>query len=92
MSLAGVLDAIESAGRPLTPAELAAATGVPQPTILSLLDALRANGLLAPEAEADGPPAGCAVGGSCGGACPGPGDCPLVIDLDLGSLGSRRTR
>ena len=92
MSLAAVLSAIETAGRPLTPAELSVATGLPQRTVLSLLDALRANGLLAPEGEGDGPPEGCAAGGSCGGGCPGPGDCPLVIDLDLGGLGSRRPR
>ncbi|NIQ53003.1 MAG: hypothetical protein GWN71_06060 [Gammaproteobacteria bacterium] len=59
-----------------------------------MLDALRANGRLAPEAgaAATGPPPGCAAGGSCGGSCPGPADCPLVIDVDAGRLAPRRVR
>ena len=92
MSLAAVLGAIEEAGRPLTPAELASATGLAQGRVRSLLDALRANGLLAPESSGDMPPDRCAAGGACAGSCPGPGDCPLVIDLDLGTLGLRGSR
>lgn len=92
--LAAILRAIETAGRPLTPAGLAAATGLAPARIKGLLNALRANGRLAPEAGAAdaGPPPGCVGGGSCGGACPGPADCPLVFDLDLGRLAPRRVR
>ena len=86
MSLAAILAAIEAAGRPLTPAELAAATGIDAGRVAGLLDALRANGMLAPEGSAGGPPDGCAAGGACRGSCPGSGECPLVIDLGFGGL------
>ncbi len=89
MTLARLLAAVEAAGGPLTPAELAARTGLDGRLVMGMLDALRANGRLAPEATGTGPPPGCAAGSSCGGACPGSGECPLVIGLELGGLAPR---
>jgi hypothetical protein len=91
MMLAALLDAIETAGSPLTPLELAIRTGLRVSEVTSLLDALRANGRLAPgEGGAPGrAPEGCAAGGACGSSCVGPGDCPLVVDFDLGGLAPR---
>lgn len=86
MTLARILDAVESAGRPLTPGELAAATGLDAIAVRGMLDALRANGRLAPAGPAGEPAAGCAVGSSCGSACTGAEACPLVIDLGPGGL------
>ncbi|MBU1494285.1 MAG: hypothetical protein KJ956_09980 [Actinobacteria bacterium] len=89
MTLSLILEEIEAAGGPLTPAELAARSGLYPMLVLGMLDALRANGRLAPEGDSGGPPAGCAARASCGGSCPGPGGCPLVIDLGLGGLTPR---
>jgi len=89
MTLSRILEAIEAVGRPLTPAELAAQTGLDPLLVMGMLDALRANGRLAPEGTAGEPPAGCAAGSSCGASCPGSAGCPLVIDLGLGGLAPR---
>ncbi|MCB2223111.1 MAG: hypothetical protein KQH83_02960 [Actinobacteria bacterium] len=91
MSLGPVLRAVEDAGRPLTALELADRTGLRVPEVRSVLDALRAAGRLAPDTGggAGEPPGGCAAGGACGSSCTGPGECPLVIDLDLEGLRPR---
>ncbi|MCJ7725347.1 MAG: helix-turn-helix domain-containing protein [Acidimicrobiia bacterium] len=86
MTLARILDAVASAGRPLTPSELAVQTGLDVGAVRGMLDALRANGRLAPDGPSGGPPDGCAVGGSCGSACTGAETCPLIIDLGRGGL------
>ncbi len=88
--LARLLSEIETAGRPLTPAELAGRIGVDLAEISAMLGALRAHGQLAPEGFGQDPPDGCAASGSCRSACPGPADCPLVIDLGLSGLEPRR--
>jgi len=87
--LARLLTEIEAAGRPLTPAELAGRIGVDRAEVSAMLGALQAHGRLAPEGSGEGPPDGCAVSGSCRTACPGPIDCPLVIDLGLSGLERR---
>jgi len=84
-----LLAAIDEAGRPLTPVELAARTGLAVGDVRALLDALRANGRLAPQGSDETTPSACAIGPSCGSSCPGSGECPLVIDLDLGGLSPR---
>ena len=77
-----LLTEIRSAGRPLTPAELAGRLGVAQDRITGMLAALRAQGMLAPETVTEDP-SSCAGGSSCRSACPGPNDCPLVVDLRI---------
>jgi len=89
MTLSRILEVIEAASRPLTPVELAERTELDAILVEGMLDALRANGRLAPEGNSGEPPAECAVGSSCGASCPGSGDCPLVIDLNLRGLAPR---
>jgi hypothetical protein len=84
-----LLAEIEAAGSPSTPAELAARIGATRDEVVGLLAALRAHGRLAPPAAAAGEPEGCAIGGVCGRACPGPGGCPLVIELGRDDLQMR---
>ena len=88
--LARLLTEIETAGRPLTPTELAGRMGMHGSEVNAMLGALRAHGRPAPEGSGEGPPDGCAAVGSCRGACPGPADCPLVIDIRLDGLEPRR--
>ena len=88
--LARLLAEIETAGRPLTPAELARRIGVDRSEVSAMLVALRAHGRLAPGGSGEGPPDGCAASGSCRSACPGPIGCPLVIDLGSGGFEPRR--
>ncbi len=90
MMLARLLTEIETAGRPLTPTELAGRIGVDRSEVTAMLGALRAHGRLAPGESGEGPPDGCAAVGSCRSACPGPADCPLVIDIGLDGLEPRR--
>lgn len=85
-----LLAEIEAAGHPLTPDELARRIGATRDDVVGLLAALRAHGRLAPSEGSPGSAGGCAVGGACGTACPGPGRCPLVIDLGLDDLEIRR--
>ncbi len=80
------LTEIETAGRPLTPTELAGRMGVDRSEVNAMLGALRAHGRLAPEGSGEGPPDGCVAVGSCRSACPGPADCPLLIDIGLDGL------
>jgi len=86
MTLPLILGAIEAAGRPLTAVELSARTGLDPMEVIGMLDALRANGRLAPEGLEGPAPAACVAGPSCGSSCPGSGGCPLVIDLGPGGL------
>ena len=90
MMLARLLTEIEAAGRPLTPGELAGRIGVDRTQVNAMLGALQAHGRLAPGGSGDDPPDGCAAAGSCRSACPGPAECPLVIDIGLDGLEPRR--
>ena len=86
MSLAALLAAVEDPRGPRNAPDLARHLGIDVPSVLSMVDALRATGRLTgqtAEVAAD-----CLEGASCGGGvCPGPSDCPLTLDLGVTTLG-----
>jgi hypothetical protein len=83
MKLAALLSAVKESNGPVTGIDLALRLGISPGQVAAMLDALRAGGQLGSEPEPDVET--CSSAGSCTLACPGPGKCPLVIDLSLNS-------
>lgn len=90
MRLSALLAEIERSRGSVTGIELAARLGVAPATVASMLVALRASGQLGPEIRTEPAPDSCASSGSCSMTCPGPGECSLVIDLNVTGLEIRR--
>jgi hypothetical protein len=86
MRLATLLNAIEESGGPVTGIDLAIRLGIGPGEVAAMLDALRASGRLAPEIADSEPMTSCGSAGSCSMTCPGPGECSLVIDLNVTGL------
>lgn len=84
MRLADLLTAVQRAPGPVTVADLARSLGETPGTVRAMLAALRAAGRLEPEGSARPGTGECASAGSCSLSCPGPGECPLVVDLVAG--------
>ncbi|MCP4308433.1 MAG: hypothetical protein GY926_20185 [bacterium] len=86
MRLTSLLNAIEESSGPVTGIDLALRLGIAPGEVAAMLDALRASGHLAPEIAAPEPMSNCGSAGSCSMTCPGPGECSLVIDLNVTGL------
>ena len=86
MRLAALLDAIQEAKGPVTGIDLAQRLRVSPAAVAEMLVALRASGQLGPEVRAEPAVDPCASAGSCSMSCPGPGDCSLLIDLNVTGL------
>ena len=86
MRLTTLLQEIERSPGPVTGIELAGRLGVTNAEIASMLDALRAAGMLGAE-MADRPKMdACASSGSCSMTCPGPDECSLTVNLQVSGL------
>lgn len=92
MRLSALLAEIERCHGPVTGIELATRLGVAPATVASMLVALRASGQLGPEIRNEPEPDTCVSSGSCSMSCPGPGECSLVIDLNVTGLQIRAPR
>ena len=90
MKLAALLAEIGSSSGPVTGIELASRLGITTSEVSAMLAALRASGALDTEPVPDEAAASCSSVGSCSLACPGPGKCALVIDLNVASLEIRQ--
>ena len=86
MRLATLLSAIEESSGPVTGIDLAIRLGIAPGEVAAMLDALRASGRLAPEIVDSEPMTSCGSAGSCSMTCPGPGECSLLIDLNVTGL------
>lgn len=86
MSLAALVSAIHEAKGPVTGIDLAQRLGVAPATVAEMLVALRAGGQLGPEVPTTPAPGACASSGSCSMSCPGPGECSLIVDLNVTGL------
>ncbi|MEA2000717.1 MAG: hypothetical protein U9N84_02330 [Actinomycetota bacterium] len=86
MKLATLVTEIEGSRGPVTGIELALRLGIQPAEIAAMLAALRASGRLGPEVRSEPAPADCSSAGACSLPCPGPGDCPLVIDVSVSGL------
>ncbi len=86
MRLATLLQEIEASRGPVTGIDLAIRMGIAPGEVASMLDALRASGRLAPEITDPEPIDACGSAGSCSMTCPGPGECSLMIDLNVTGL------
>ena len=92
MRFAALLSAIREAKGPVTGIDLAQRLGVAPATVAGMLAALRASGQLAPGFRSEPAPEMCASSGSCSMSCPGPGECSLVVDLNVTGLEIRSAR
>ena len=90
MKLSALLTEIERSSGPVTGIDLAIRLGVSPATVAEMLVALRATGQIGPELRTKSAPETCASAGSCSMSCPGPGECSLVIDLNVTGLEIRR--
>ena len=90
MRLAALLMEIERAEGPVTGIELADRLGVAPSRIAAGLVALRASGRLGSETRTEPAPENCSSAGTCSMSCPGPGECSMVIDLNVTGLEIRR--
>ncbi|MBM3694348.1 MAG: helix-turn-helix domain-containing protein [Actinobacteria bacterium] len=84
MRLAALLRAVEESPGTVTVADLAKRLRESPETVRAMLAALRAAGHLGPEGSARPGTEECASAASCAVSCPGPGDCPFVVDLGVG--------
>lgn len=92
MKLAALLTEIERSRGPVTGIDLALRMGIAPGQVSAMLDALRASGRLGPEIRDQEPMDSCGSSGACSMACPGPGECALVIDLNVTGLEIRSSR
>ena len=90
MRIAELLREIDSSSGAVTVADLADRLDSTATDVRAGLAALRAAGRLGPEAGHDPGTDECSSAGTCSMSCPGPADCPFVIDLGSGSLEIRR--
>ena len=92
MRLAALLTEIERSRGPVTGIELANRLDIAPAEVAGMLLALRASGQLGPAVRSQ--PAGdsCSSAGACSMSCPGPGECSLVIDLQVAGLEIHRAR
>jgi hypothetical protein len=86
MKLATLVTEIERSRGPVTGIELALRLGIRPAEVAAMLAALRASGWLGPEVRSEPAPDDCSSAGACSMSCPGPGDCPLVIDVSVSGL------
>lgn len=84
MRLAALLREVEGSSRTLTVADLARRLGESPEVVRSMLAALRAAGRLGPVGSARPGTEKCASAGACKSSCPGPAECPFVVDLGAG--------
>ena len=91
MRLSTLLNEIEQSRGPITGIDLANRLGVGAGEVATMLVALRASGHIGPEIRTEPAPENCTSTGSCSMACPGPGECSLVIDLNVTALEIRRS-
>ena len=81
MKLAALLAIIEAGPGSMTEADIAERTGTSVPEVRAMLAALRAAGRIGPERSVSPGTDACASAGACTISCPGPNDCPLLIDI-----------
>ncbi len=86
MRLTTLLQEIERSPGPVTGIELAGRLGVTNAEIASMLDALRAAGMLGAEITDRPKMDTCASSGSCSMTCPGPDQCSLTVNLQVSGL------
>ena len=86
MRLTTLLREIERSPGPVTGIELASRLGITTSEVASMLDALRAAGMLGADMAERPKMDGCASSGSCSMACPGPDECSLTVNLQVSSL------
>jgi hypothetical protein len=86
MKLATLITEIERSRGPVTGIELALRLGIQPAEVAAMLSALRASGRLGPAPRSETTPGECSSSGACSMSCPGPGDCPLVIDVSVNGL------
>jgi hypothetical protein len=91
MSLATLRSAIRESSGPVTGIELAHRLGMAPGEVSAMLDALRAAGQLNIEQPPAQPDVECSSARACSLACPGPNECPLVVDFALTSLEIRKS-
>ena len=84
MRLADLLAEIERSPGAVTIGDLAVRLEVTTATVTAGLAALRAAGRLGPEGGAEPGTHECASTGSCAVSCPGPDECPFVLDFGAG--------
>lgn len=89
MKLGTLVREIETSRGPVTGIELALRLGIQPAEVAAMLAALRASGRLGPEVRSEPAPSECSSAGACSLSCPGPGDCPLVIDVTVSGLEMR---
>jgi hypothetical protein len=90
MKLATLLTEIEHSSGPIMGIELAHRLGVEPAEVAAMLDALKASGRIGRELSPGPATTECASGGACSMSCPGPGECSLMIDLNLSGLEVRQ--
>ena len=90
MKLSTLLTEIQGSHGPVTGIELAARLGVTTGEVDAMLTALRASGKIGSARRTDPAPDNCASAGACSMSCPGPGECALVMDLNVAGLEIRR--
>ena len=86
MKLATLITEIERSRGPVTGIELALRLGIQPAEVAAMLAALRASGRLGPEVRSEPAPGECSSAGACSMSCPGPEECPLVIDVSVSGL------
>jgi hypothetical protein len=87
MTLADLVRAIDAAPSPTTVADLARRARVPAAEVAGMLAALRASGMVE---NAEGASPVCGSSAACRTACPGAGQCPLVVSTGVQRLRIRR--
>ncbi len=86
MKLGTLIKEIEAARGPVTGIDLAIRLGIAPGEVAAMLDALRASGRLGTEIGEPETSDNCGSAGACSMTCPGPGECSLVIDLNVTGL------
>ncbi len=81
MKLAALLASIETGGGSMTEADIAGRTGSSVTEVRAMLAALRAAGRLGPQRSDRPGTDACASTNGCAFSCPGPADCPLIINI-----------
>jgi hypothetical protein len=90
MRLTQLITEIERSPGAVTIGDLAGRLGVTTATVTAGLAALRAAGRLGPQGGAEPGTHECASTGSCAVSCPGPDECPFVLDIGVGLEVRRR--
>lgn len=86
MKLAALLEEITRAAGPVTGIDLAHRLGVEPQQVAAMLTALRASGHVVAGVRTGPSGDACASAGSCSMSCPGPAECSMTLDLNIGEL------